>query len=1058
MASTPVPAPHGNAFAQQKEMARLKSLQDASSGDQGPNTLTEIKPPVPPKPTSTTSHIDGGFSLPVPKPSKIQPVIPLVNPGDKNKPGRDNEASSSRAVTDPILKHQSAMPNPLFYESDTKDAKPKGTKSKFSIKPNKKGNTQNIPTASEKAAKVLGGTASPQKKSEDGKERGGKAPQPKRDVTQLSAPASTQAAGDFRVSTDVTTTDRDVSPSRQVRSQPGTASKRFYLENMGPNTPTIVPASFATGPSSNNHTQESYKAGEEDATPKPKVQGMMLGDPSTSPTRQGTYGKVGNAQLHTFPSIQSMHGDINDVPSTYLRLEPSVESFHSRLSPFAPPPMPMLLPHVYQPGRESALYQPGPFHLPAEHSPSIYDIPGAWEEMRNVHPNSMPPFQSPSSEHLSQGSILEPPPLYPFYGDRTPSGMTTRSYPIVFQGHPNEMTPADPHPPSFGDRSRQPSNRSTGHGGYVPTPNHPDFQAGGRIADQMQLSFTTLQYHVDDEVRKFTQIIRDSKDEILDKTICRFDALDAKCTQTNKNVAALVQEVKKLNEAVTNVLTRFSTAQLVKPPPEVVQKLKDIDARMNALQVTIENVENEVKNFELTMTYDGPCIVDGSNTRHKSEEIKNSSSSAATPPQNTHAAGSVTTPVAAYPTPAHGNPGVYVPPMILGGTAYGSNFDPNTYALTPAPPNVNANHVQTAASGVERGHRFASQDIRFHSEPNVSTPTRRPSNYNNNVSYQSQGRHYQGQDQRGYNSRRGNDGSHYPPCGRRDRTDTRNVSTGNTIYAGDRNMPEPDIRDHPAFAQSASDLTASPTDVNSFNQQGHTIPVIGADTATAHTPVPGKPMVNLPTHNGNETLWAAPSQGWSGGNWYNAAYGQDGQGNNQGQGSRHGDDSRAGNRDASGGEKQLYNWSAPGTQAYSSHRDIGGNAGTGLGNNAGSGTVSASAPGTPHGRKQSQNQSNNQNQNENAHGRKQSKGRNAVQNHGQGSAYGHHPTHHVHRRGSNQHSPNKGAGDTSKDEGKTGGKGRGGWKQKGPGWKKDGDTSSSGAGASSAVALSGSGN
>jgi hypothetical protein len=1012
----------GNAWAQRKELEKQQQLRETALFAQPRVSLDETyKPAVPPKSRDGSPSTEMTLSMPKP-PRQYQPVTPLVI---QENLGRDRNGSSARAVTDPLVKHPSAMPEPLFHDDQARDSKQKGVKTKWSMKKSSKNrNNDNIPTSSEKAAKVLGGTPSPPKKpdAEKGSERGGRPTKSKRDDPPLSAPAYSDPPQSFGSLTDDSAADdRDVSPSRQVRSTPGPASKRFYLENMGPNTPTIVPTSFSIGPNGDNLTHDRKRVGEDandggHATPKARVQGMMLGDPSTSPTRQGTYGKVGEVQLHNVPSVASIRPVIEQASPNYLRYAPSTESFRSHLPSFGPPQI--LLPAVYQPGQQTALYPPGPYGYPSQqpYSPSIYSVPGAWDEMRNNFPNSMAPFQSPVEHRFSQGSGLQPAPLQVFHGERTPSAMTSESFPIMFQGRPGEMAPMDARPPPPLDYGLQGPNGSTTHGGPAPTPNHPDFRPVGRPNEIIPNQLTTMQFQIDYEFRKLTQHIVNAKDEMLDKVMRHIDVLDTRIVHGQTAVAELVQEVRGLSEFVaTKGLTRSGTVQPVDQyqASGVGEKLQAIENRLNSLQVSVGGLEDDVKaRNESSKAITGPCIVDGSGTRRQSHD-EDAVAVTSTPP--TAAVANVATPMAAYPNPAH-NEGYAPPPVATIVAEYGSTLDPKAYVFTPTHANLNNNCVQASYTAVGQGYsdRWSSQDIRApfagNSNQNAHTPSRHSSNWNNSSNHQNQNRHNQNQDQHGYTSRGcnegfRNDGSFYVP---QPRGDHRNISTGTTIYNGDPNISGPDLRDHPAFAKSNPSMI--PHHSNTFSRKA--IPAVGSDTAQAHT-VPDKHN-NAGTENAHTPIWAGASQGWPGGNWYQQAYGQ-GQGQNNAQ-SQDQAGRQAGDHDASG-DKRLYDWSAPGTVAYGSH----------------SKDKEVSGQGQGHGRKHSgDTPGRNQNHPDGAHSRKESQGKSSGQNQGQGQRQDRGGRDHGEGRGrggSNQNSPDKGKGEQSRRKSWKGGinkKGKGG--------------------------------
>lgn len=266
-------------------------------------------------------------------------------------------SSSKRSMTDPegaraTLQHPSALPLPLFH-ADEKGPTFGFLKSKLSKATLSKNKEVSMgpapPTTSEKALEVLGGK---------GKEPA--APH-NRDASGSSVPDP------YRLSVD--------SESSVIHhATPGPKpTKRWLLENkLEPRHQPSVASDMSV-----ETAQCEY------VTPKGKVEGMIIGDPSLSPTRQGTYGKSSQgAVIHSTPSIMSMAATVMNV---------SPKSFSCKIDRNSTE---VLEPRTYSPVRQADRQHFSDDSSKAIYTPSVYNVQGggAWETLQTKHPETLPEF------------------------------------------------------------------------------------------------------------------------------------------------------------------------------------------------------------------------------------------------------------------------------------------------------------------------------------------------------------------------------------------------------------------------------------------------------------------------------------------------------------------------------------------------------------------------------------------------------------------------------------------------------------------------------------------
>ncbi|KAI9702528.1 MAG: hypothetical protein M1836_001008 [Candelina mexicana] len=426
----------------------------------------------------------------------IEPATPFL-PGYPT--GSTNSFFKNRAVTEPI--RESATVAPLFSSAKTKNLQPKKSRSS-------KDNKQLPalpPSTSAKAAAVLGETVPPA--------TGTKAPPT---TPSASAPATT-----VKFNRGSNNTDTYIAgDTRQVKSQPGPPTVHFNESKQGQPTARFyhenVLSHVFTIPSPPNFDSPSPPP------PPPKPDAMILGDGLMSPTKGGTYGRLGNVNvMPPPPRMESMTGAIEHTGE--------IEG---------PPP--------------NQHYQPSGLGL--EYSPSIYG--NGFEDPPPTA--ALHPYSSNNAFHDQQRQTSSDSHSLNISQNSQASKMTL---PFVFAGHRSELTPTDSNP-----HQSAPSTAIPPYPTPIPLPSgncvppHPSWIPSPRTveADKFAHQMLALHYQINHETGTIGRKIDTRCDGIVDQVIGRWEsARDVQAEYQNDlrmglnavehNLARVVGEVHYLN-------------------------------------------------------------------------------------------------------------------------------------------------------------------------------------------------------------------------------------------------------------------------------------------------------------------------------------------------------------------------------------------------------------------------------------------------------------------------------------------------------------------------------
>ncbi|KAI9808394.1 MAG: hypothetical protein M1827_007491 [Pycnora praestabilis] len=444
-------SPQHNAFYDEAKRRGSQNNVEPPHGARGAPIM-----PSPPKmgPLDSPPNLDTAI-LQMRKRPNVQPAVPLSPTYSAGPTG--NSFYKHRAVTEPI---RSGTPKPLPLFSSPK-AKAAEMKNKFSkdAGSGKEASNEIPPTTSLKAAAILGArVALPSTRHRVGQSLDTNKPLPTPTEALPSLPPSTPSA-----SAPATTTDfvrglpsAELSPfesSRQTKSTPGPPTLRFYDENhLGKPTPRLFREIIKESPTkvgfSYAAANESESESASQSTYPPQQTAMILGDGHFSPTRGGTYGRLEN---------------VNVIPPPVVRV-PSVSG---------------VIEYVGEgEGEEvlsSAQYEKqvtGPTATKFAYSPSIYG--GGFDE---------PPLNAPltaqfaahqrilndprASSHLSvlssyPSDLSAASPIINNHHDAASrefsnsSSLSRITVPIVFNGHASEITPTESTYPAMSHPSAMP--------------------------------------------------------------------------------------------------------------------------------------------------------------------------------------------------------------------------------------------------------------------------------------------------------------------------------------------------------------------------------------------------------------------------------------------------------------------------------------------------------------------------------------------------------------------------------------------------------------------------
>ncbi|KAI9723429.1 MAG: hypothetical protein M1812_001313 [Candelaria pacifica] len=398
---------------------------------------------------------------------------PYIEPATPFLPGYPTASRKNvfknRAVTEPI--RESATVAPLFSSPTKKSAQPKKSRSS---KDNKELPAL-PPTTSAKAAAVLGEPISQAPSAN-------KAPPT---TPSASAPATTVKFNRGSSNTDFYVPGN----TRQVKSQPGPPAffnehtrgqptSRFQLENR-PRDQYEIPSP----PQFDTPTPPP---------PPPKPGAMILGDGRMSPTRGGTYGRLGNVNvMPPPPRMDSMIGAIE----------------HTGNIEGQPP---------------SQYYQPSGLGL--GYSPSVYG--NGFEDpppTAALHPySSNTVFDDQQRQTSGDSHSLN------ISQNSQASKMTL---PFVFNGHQSELTPTDSNATS-GPQTAIPTFHSPipqTHTSGNSVPPHPSWIPSLRTAEADQLAhhILGLHYQIGHETGTLNRKIDNKHDILVDHVIGRYENAQA---------------------------------------------------------------------------------------------------------------------------------------------------------------------------------------------------------------------------------------------------------------------------------------------------------------------------------------------------------------------------------------------------------------------------------------------------------------------------------------------------------------------------------------------------
>lgn len=566
----------GNAWAQRQEKERQLQMQQESScpkdgNDKSPQSgsgrasgdasaVPHQNPEMPeslktaPRKASFKSSLDYDeeLALPMPKPraASKQPLPSTLATQPAKRGGQ-----KGRSFTEPadISASEGMNPKPLFVEKKVTEKKSKvaSLKSKFSIKdigkeakeakakeykesgkdhtkdtPKDKAKEKetakqatNLPTDSEKAPEILG---EPKLYVPKPKELG---------VVPLSAPPGHIPNKSHDSSSSSSSEHQQ---SRTVSSTPGLPPGPFTLRTPDKRAESNV-EKLEPSPADTGTTVETPQANY--VLPRERIEGMILGDHSLSPTRKGTYAITGNPEIVTSqPRIVSMRAEVEQEDGDSGRLQRNSGA-----------------------SDQQALY-----------SPSVYNVSGggAWEQMQREHPDTMPQYSSdrPSFE---EGKDTQLKSLSS--DERTKSGPVIVSsdqgsrarHPSSSHG-PSSHTSLTPTAPAFtpnfmasgagqyGVNPRVNENvffGVTSHGGYAPPPPHPSYQNTISLEQQLAAHADSIHHHLSSAVNRLSKVFGDTNNWLMDQVLRNVENLgDTARLLTNRAVGQteIASEARKM--------------------------------------------------------------------------------------------------------------------------------------------------------------------------------------------------------------------------------------------------------------------------------------------------------------------------------------------------------------------------------------------------------------------------------------------------------------------------------------------------------------------------------
>ncbi|KAL2011336.1 hypothetical protein VTN00DRAFT_4054 [Thermoascus crustaceus] len=530
----------GNAWAQHQEKEKQLQMQQSSHPKDGndmpqqsgsgcvsgeavavPHQDSDVPQPqktaVRKASFKSSLDFDEELALPMPKPrtASKQPLPPPITATQLIK----QSESKGRSFTEPadVNASQGMNPKPLFAEKKVTEKKSKvaSLKSKFSIKDIGKEakesskDSTNKDTPKDTAKDALKETAkqatNPSTKSGKELEVLGEAkfyvPKPKEPgMVPLSAPPE-HTSDKCRNSGS-----SDDPQSRTVSSTPGLPPGPFSLKTPEKSTESNVEKPVPS-PAETGTTVETPQANY--VVPREKIEGIIIGDHSLSPTRAGTYAITGNAELVTSqPRIVSMRAEVDQGKER----QDDGNSRHLQLDSGASEQVPI-------------------------YSPSVYNISGggAWEQMQRAHPDTMPHYSSDR----------------PSFDTETPSKSSTRdegrgSGPVIVSSDQASRSQSTPHTaltptaPAFRPNPMASGKVQygvnvgvtenaffgvTSHGGYAPPPPHPSYQSTITLEQQLAGHADSIHHHLSSAVNRLSKVFGDTNNWLMDQVLRNVESL-----------------------------------------------------------------------------------------------------------------------------------------------------------------------------------------------------------------------------------------------------------------------------------------------------------------------------------------------------------------------------------------------------------------------------------------------------------------------------------------------------------------------------------------------------
>ncbi|KAI9737172.1 MAG: hypothetical protein M1834_000765 [Cirrosporium novae-zelandiae] len=501
-------------------------------------------------------------------PPPVMPCTPQKNQQDKNSPSSPSVSKHPNPILEPV-----APLKPTYYTPKSRDptkirtvtapfsnAAFHGSMNSFNnlrekfmmpkdqiqaLGNNKDRESEKIkqlpqlPTESLKAARVLGIHS---KDNEEG--------------FPASAPPFGGAPDPYRIS--ICEGESEISPSRQVHSTPSLSQRDVTALMANINAGTYIPSSEAIPET----TKEMHVQGN-----TPKTSGMVLGDGSTFSTKDGDYGTVRKVNLIQKASKERVQSAMAEVfPGTPL----SQQCLTSQHPTTASTP-------TWARIQNTELSMPEPPSASSVYSP--WSAHGGWDAMHSILPNTLPPWNDFSPigprSHGSQDTFGVP----VTNADRS----TIQSVPYVFRGDPSQLSYT--HDPSGGSGSRNGSlpgnNTGTAHkdtdenayrrlstiSNFTPLSEYPygnvyncfpetpdpnyQTQSNPSVSQVVGAHTMAMHYHLQTEMAKLHQKLDVQKDTTIDAVLKKIDKMESNILHVKNSLTKT--DIKAVKEKVEGV-------------------------------------------------------------------------------------------------------------------------------------------------------------------------------------------------------------------------------------------------------------------------------------------------------------------------------------------------------------------------------------------------------------------------------------------------------------------------------------------------------------------------